>query len=393
MSATGPAALGAARDRTTRDWMVPLTAWAASRLLIVVLALGAAAVFGLPERGVDPAVPHALSYLGGWDTTWYLDVARHGYEHDSALVGSEFTNLAFFPLLPGVMAAALALGLNPFLTALVVGHLAFLAALVGVHRLSRDRLGERGAVVATWVMALAPPALAASQAYTEALALALVVWAALWATRDRYALAGLAAGVATLARPTGAVAALLVALLAVRTASPGRLRRAALGVVPSVVALGAFLGWMQVERGSWRLPFRAQEAWDRGGLVTGLVTDLPNELRAAWDHVAGPHFDTAWTASIRDVGFGVLFALLLARLWRTDGGIRSPWVAYSALVLALPLASGTVTSLARFGLLAFPLAWPAAEWIGEDRGRRVWSAAAAVTLTALLVAQIAVRSP
>ena len=65
----------------------------------------ASLLLGLPTRGVDPAVPHALALLGGWDTTWYLDIARHGYAHDTGQVGTVFTNLAFFPLLPGIMAA------------------------------------------------------------------------------------------------------------------------------------------------------------------------------------------------------------------------------------------------------------------------------------------------
>ena len=119
-------------------------AWATSRALVIVLGIAASLAFGVPERGVDPAVPHALSLLGGWDTTWYLDVARHGYAHDTGQVGEVFTNLAFFPLLPGVMAAALAIGLNPFIAALVVSNLAFLGALQGFHVLSAERVRRRG---------------------------------------------------------------------------------------------------------------------------------------------------------------------------------------------------------------------------------------------------------
>ncbi len=49
----------------------------------------------------------------------------------------------------------------------------------------------------------------------------------------------------------------LIGLLALQS-SPDlavRLRRAALTAVPSVVALGVFLAWMAVERGSALLPF------------------------------------------------------------------------------------------------------------------------------------------
>jgi hypothetical protein len=387
------AALPLALGRAGAGWRVPLVAWGVSRVAVLALAVVASLVFGLPERGVDPAVPDALALLGGWDTTWYIDVARHGYEHDVGQVGVVFTNLAFFPLLPGLMALLLALGINPFIGALVVSNLAFLGALAGLHALTGARFGEAAAVRATWTLALLPPALYASLAYTEGIALACAVAAGLAALRGRYALAGLAAVGAALARPTGILVALLVGLLAVQDRAPGRLRRAALGVLPSVLAVAAFLAWMAAARGSPTLPFEAQRAWDRGQLGIGLVTAAPDELRAAWDLVAAGDFTAAWTATFRDLGFLVLYAWLLALLWRREGGLRSPWVAYSAAVLVVPLSSGTITSMARFGLLAFPLVWPLADWLGRDRGRALrWGAVAAAVIV-LLVLQLEIRSP
>ena len=135
------AALPLALARAGAGWRVPLVAWGVSRAFVLALAVVASLALGLPERGVDPAVPDALALLGGWDTTWYLDVARHGYEHDLGQVGDVFTNLAFFPLLPGLMALLLALGINPFVGALVVSNLAFLGALAALHSLTGSRFG------------------------------------------------------------------------------------------------------------------------------------------------------------------------------------------------------------------------------------------------------------
>jgi hypothetical protein len=359
----------------------------------VAVAVAGYLLSGLPERGVDPAVPHLLSFLGGWDTTWYLDIARHGYETDTAIVGSVFTNLAFFPLLPGVMAAALAVSVNPFAAALVVGNLAFLGGLVAFGRLTARRQGAAAAERAIWALALFPPALYCALAYTEGIAVACAITAGLAAVRRRYLLAGCLAGVAALTRPTGILVALLVGLLALYEPSPGRPRRLALAVVPSIVAVGAFLAWMAVARGSAFLPLDAQAAWDRGRLGTGLVTAAPDEVAAGWRLVRAGHFTAAWTATFRDLGFLVLYLVLLVRLWRSDGGLRSPWVVYSAATILVPLSSGTTTSLARFGLMAFPLLWPVADWVGDDRRRRGWTVAAAVVVTAALVAQLAIRSP
>jgi hypothetical protein len=396
VSAVGAPALA----RAESGWRVPLVAWAVSRGLTLALGVIASLAFGIPTRGVDPAVPDALALLGGWDTTWYLDVARHGYALDMGQVGHVYTNLAFFPLLPGIMALFLALGLNPFVGALVVGNLAFLGALWGIHAFTAARAGEAAAIRATWVMALLPPAAYCSLAYTEAIALACAVAAALAAVRGRWALAGLVAALGTLARPTGILVALLLALLAVGEPPPGRWRRAALGVLPSVAAMAAFLGWMAAARGSAFLPFDAQRAWDRGQAGYGWITHFPTEIAAGWDLVASGTFTAAWHATARDLVFLALYAWLLVRLWRAEGGVRSPWVVYSAAALVVPLSSGTIGSIARFGVLAFPLVWPLADWLSGDRAaaiwdrrRAVWAGGTAAVLIALLVAQLTMRSP
>ena len=205
-------------------WGVPVAAWAASRALVLALALVGSLVLGIPTRGVEPQVPDALALLGGWDTTWYLDIALRGYDHDLGQLAEVYSNLAFFPLLPGLMAAGHAVGLNPFAVGVVAGNLGFLGALLALHALARPRLGERGAALATWAVALAPPAITVSLAYTEGLALALAAAAALAAVRGRFALAGLAAAGAALARPPGVLVALLVGLLALWDPSSRRYR-------------------------------------------------------------------------------------------------------------------------------------------------------------------------
>ena len=373
----------------------PLVAWGASRALVIGVAVVAGLLFGLPTRGVDPAVPHALGLLGGWDTTWYLDIARHGYAHDTGQVGLVFSNLAFFPLLPAIMALFLAVGINPFVGALVVANLAFLGALAAFGRLTADRAGDRAATRAVWTLALLPTAVYCSLAYTESIALLCAVAAAVAAIRGRYLVAGLVAAVGSLTRPTGILIVVLIGLLALQS-SPDlatRLRRAAASAAPSVLAVGAFLAWMARERGSALLPFEAQKAWDRGQLGIGLVTTAPSELRSGWDHIVDGTGGAAWHATIRDLVVLVAALVLLALLWRDEGGLRSPWVAYSAVVLVVPLSSGTITSMARFSLMAFPLLWPLADRVGRDPRRARWAIAIAVVLIVLLVLQLVMRSP
>ncbi len=374
----------------------PLVAWGASRALVIGVAVVAGLLFGLPTRGVDPAVPHALGLLGGWDTTWYLDIARHGYAHDTGQVGLVFTNLAFFPLLPAIMALLPRGGDQPLHRRARRRQPGVPGRAGGLRPPDRATArGDRAATRAVWTLALLPTAVYCSLAYTESIALLCAVAAAVAAIRGRYLVAGLVAAVGSLTRPTGILIVVLIGLLALQS-SPDlatRLRRAAATAVPSVLAVGAFLAWMARERGSALLPFEAQKAWDRGQLGIGLVTTAPSELRAGWDHIVDGTGGAAWHATIRDLVVLVAALVLLALLWRDEGGLRSPWVAYSAVVLVVPLSSGTITSMARFSLMAFPLLWPLADRVGRDPRRVRWAVAIAVVLIVLLVLQLVMRSP
>ena len=378
----------------TAAFRVALLPWAISRLVVFATALVTSALFGPPTRGVDPAVPSWIAQIGGWDTTWYLSVARHGYEHDVGQVGETFTNLAFFPVLPGVMAAGGALGLNPFWFAILVCNLAFLGALALFGILGRRVVGAETARRSVWVLAFVPMSVYASMAYSEAIVLLCVAGAALLATRGQFALAGLVAAVAAIARPPGLLVAVLVGLIALSADGTRATRwsRAALGTAPAVLALGGFLTWMQVARGSWKLPFQAQEAWSRGQLGSGLFTALPKEIAAAATQLVHLRGSAQWTSGVRDVAALVGAVWLLRKLARQIGW-RSPWVVFSALAVALPIASGSVLSSARFSLLAVPLVWPLADWIGSEKRRQRTAACAAVAVMVLLVAQLEMRSP
>lgn len=375
---------------------VTLVAFGLTRLLILATAMPVSLAFGPPLFGVDASVPRWLSVLGGWDTSWYIDIARHGYDSYSDLAGVIFTNLPFFPLLPEVMRAGLHLGLNPFLVGLAASNLGFVAALAGLHRLSRARYGEARARLVVWTTAAFPFTLYASLAYTEGITLALAVGAAILARRQHLLAASLMAGAASLARPTGVLVALLVALLAVQGVGDVRTRalRAATAFAPAVLAIAGYLAWMNATRGDWSLPLAAQAAWGRGQAPFGVVTTLPVEIARSIRGLLTLDLVRWWHPVVRDGVPTGLYAVLLWRLRRMEGSWTSPWVVYSAAVLAMPLSSGSFTSMTRFGLMAFPLAWPAADWIahgGERRARRTFTAFA--VLMAVCVAEMLIDAP
>ena len=231
-----------------------------------------------------------------------------------------------------ILRIGLAPGLNVFAWGLVVTNLAFLAPLVAVHAITRVRFGQAMADRAAWCLALAPPAVYASMVDTDGITLALAAGAGYGALRQRWLLAGLAGAGAALMRPPGLVIALLVGLIALMEADVSwwnRIRRAALGVVPGILAVAMFFGWMQVERGSWRLPSLAEQAWARPALNIHILSSLwTTSYRIVAYPIQHPYPNLVqwmgWSANARDLVFAIILLALVAWLWRSERTWRSP---------------------------------------------------------------------
>jgi hypothetical protein len=388
----GPASTAPAAATWREALRIPVLAWAVSRIIVVGTVLIGTAWLGHHGPAGDPSVYHALLPLGSWDAGWYFDIARHGYAHDSGTITTIQTNLAFFPMLPLILRVGLALGLNGFAWGLAVTNLAFMGALVAVHAITRVRFGQAMADRAAWCLALAPPAVYASMVYTDGITLALAAAAGYAALRQRWLLAGLAGAGAALMRPPGLIVALLVALIAVMEADVTwgtRLRHAALGAVPGLLAVATFFAWMQAARGSWRLPMVAERAWRRPPLNVHIFSAI---WSSSYDIVARPiqrrwpdflHWMT-WSADARDLIFAILLLALVAWLWRSEGTWRSPWAAYATVAVLFPFGGGGVGSMTRYSLIAFPLIWPVAAWAG--RGGRVRGPALAAVAVVVMIA-------
>ncbi len=337
-------------------------------------ALVARAAFGL-HRNAASFDPGRIAQGPGayWDSVWFLEIARDGYERAQ--------DAAFFPLYPLLLKATGASVAGGVLLSLAC----FAGALWLLHRLVALDFGDAVARLTVLLVAVFPAAAFFSAVYSESLFLLLSVAAVYAARTDRWALAGIAAGLATATRSAGVV--LLVPLALLWWGSARRPRDAAwLALVPAALAL--FCAYLAIDAGDGWAPFRAQESWGReatwplGGAWEGAV--------AAWDGVraklgsetsAWPVYDPAWL----DVA---LFATLAAALAALAGAVRRlppAYALYAAAALVLPLtfpAGGQpLMSLPRFVAVLWPLhLWLALVLVERPRAR---PAAVAVSVAGL----------
>ncbi len=331
-----------------------MTAWLRGRRVVLaaavvsrVLVLTTAAIVhlvGRPKAAIQPqhigSTHKLLTILGFWDGRWYKTVAEHGY----ILLPARQSDPAFFPLFPIVLRAAHALGPSYLTAALVLANLFFVAGLLVFHELSREVVGDELARNSAVLAAFFPASYAFSMTYPESLVLLALSLALLFAFRGRWTLCAFAGAAAALTRPEALVFVLpLVAIAFAR--SDRRAHGPALGAVlapaASLAAFPLYLGWALHDVFAWS---NAEAAWGRSFHADAPVRAVQELFRPGRD-------PWLW----RDVAFVLLYLGLLVVARRH--GVGRAWIAAGALIVVLPLLSGTFMSEARFGLLAFPVYW------------------------------------
>jgi hypothetical protein len=365
---------------TSRALRAPLLAYLASRAVVLAAAAVAAVRSGDPGRGPWPALPAGgdgvVRALGRFDGGWYLDLALQGYPGVGDLDGG-LKSLAFFPLYPlsirGVHAVT---GLSPLAVGVVLSTLLGAVSVVLVWLLVREVEDEAAATRAAAAFAFFPGAFVLSMAYSEALLVAAAGACLYFLVRHQWVAAGLAAAVATAARPNAVV---LVGACAWAAAVAVHRRRDwsslwAVGLAPTgVLGYFAFLWAHTGDPSAW---FRSQsEAWrdhvDIAGTTVGRVTAL----------VQDPHLSLGvreLNDLVNTLGLAfVVVSLVLLWRWRPPGAV----VVYGLGVLAMALASDHVGARPRFLLAAFPLVLA----VGVRLRGRLYTAALGTSAAALAV--------
>jgi len=335
-----------------------------------LLTLGAYAA--AQHRGVSPW--HALIRF---DAAWYAQIAAHGY--DTALrIGPHgvpaTTNLAFFPLYPGLV-ALVHLVLPVAAAGVVVSWAAGLGAAWGLYALGAHLRDARTGVLLAGLWAVVPHAVVESMGYSETLFTALAAWSLLAVLRRQWLTAGILCLLAGLTRPTSAALVAAVGLAAlVAVCREPRAWRAWCAMVLAPLGLLGFVGWVGVVLGradgyfyvqnvAWRMRF------DGGG-------DTVRKLGTVATHAVPLAYVV--TTAVLVIGLTLLVIGI---------GERLPWplLVYAAGVLAVVLGgAGYYWAKGRLLLPDFPLLIPIAYALARARGRT--TPIAVITLLAVLSA-------
>ncbi|MGW7415686.1 hypothetical protein, partial [Streptomyces sp. NPDC054863] len=309
-----------------------------------------------------------LHLLGqSWDSLWYTRIAEHGYGHTVTFAGGAVvqSDLAFFPLYPGLIRAVSAvLPVTPGGAGLLISWTAALAAAWGVFAVTDRLYGRRTATLAVLLWGLLPHSVVLSMAYTEPVLVALSAWALYAVLTRRWLLAGSLTLLAGLSRPN---AVALVAAV-VLTAAYELLRKRQRGWRVWAGAALAPLGWaayvlqVGIRTGDPLGGYFAVQAGWSSRFDFGMGT-----LRFVRHLVSAPE-KFGFPIALVIVGAAVLLLVLMAY-----GMERRPplvlLVYAGVLVLITVGGAGFFESKPRFLLPAFPLLLPLACAMAKARPR------------------------
>jgi Mannosyltransferase (PIG-V) len=372
-----------------RDSREPLLVFAVTRGALFLLAYLSLAVLplnqepGLATPGQAPwrGFPNNL-WLDGWarwDAGWYRHIATHGYV-DQVVGPTGQRNLAFYPLYPLTMRVVSLVGLDPLAAGILVSNLAFLAALVLLHRLVRARFGADVAFRCVLLLSVFPFSFYFSAVYSESLFVLLAVASLYLAHQERWAAAAFCALLCGATRAPGLALAPALGLLYLERIQFDlrRVRLDALWLGLSVLGPVLFYAYLHLAFGDPWLAFKATRVpgWWQGGVNLKPAERAVRALRSL--------------ETLRTGQFPVVFDLNLLAAAVSAGSLvavfrRQPlaWGVFGLLIVA----SGVLQpgGWGRYVLPAFPvfLAWA----LGLERR---WAFTGVVVTSTLLLALLTI---
>jgi hypothetical protein len=268
------------------------------------------------------------------DATFYLDLARDGYE-EREFDTSRAANWAFFPMQPLVWRASAALTGEWFWSGVVVANALFFCGLCLLWHLARDLFSDDNAADdAVTFAAFWPTSYFASLPQTEALFFVLATLSLLAAARRRWWLVGISGLLGGATRVNG----IFLAPAAVLEWYRSDRRAVDLAKIAMVgVGTAGFMFYLWQITGN-PLAFKdIQVTWGR-------------ELHPPWTallaYLSRPHrLVTEWNAEVLNFSMTLLAIASAVTCWRK--GWRGIAL-FTALTVLAPLSTGTLMSMTRY---------------------------------------------
>ncbi|MBM9461378.1 hypothetical protein JK386_15860 [Nocardioides sp. zg-536] len=300
-----------------------------------------------------PADPGVLGMVTNWDGQWYQSIATEGYPGSLPVDADgnvQQNSWAFFPAYPMLVRSLMTVTGLPFsVAAVTISIVASTVAMCWLYTMVQQHAGPWLAGALVLGINCFPTAPVFAAAYSEGLALLVIVAALSALQKHRYGAFALMMLLLGVTRPISIAFAPVLALHALRRRraegrlSPRDAKHLTVALCSTVVAFGIWPGIAGLLTGRINAYLLTQEAW----------------LGSGWNSWA--------VAATRDLGLGYVVAVAVAlaayfvlrpdaRLWPSE--LRT-WAASYAAFLVVTVRP--VPSITRYTMLAIVFCWPLAE--------------------------------
>lgn len=343
------------------DWQIAFAITAALRLVYTGVA-AAAAVFLHPDARLiqSNAFSETLPVPGGWhyallgiwqrfDTLWYLRIAERGYDLPAGVV--------FYPLYPWLIRGLSGLA-GPMAAALLISTVAAFFYFWGLLRMVRSEFPNAQPLRTVMLVAAWPASFFFFAGYTEALAVALIVWCDDLARDERWVAAAACAFAAGLTRSAGTLAIVPLAIMAWRAWRATRRPAPWPVAIAPLGTLGYWFWLHQTERLSVAAAYRTY--WN---------TEVAGPWTTLWQAIGSllEHFDPLVAISLVTLIFFFVAGVAARRRMRIENRCFSASV---IVHLLLRLCSPPLLGAPRYLLPVYPAYITMGNWAGKMKRTR-----------------------
>lgn len=300
----------------------------------------------------------ALDMWYRWDAGFYASIATFGYDWQNEMRPAD--DMAFLPVYPLLVRAASGMGelgcpLSPYLSTcatiggLIVSNIALFLSSLLLFWLTIQRYDRKTAWRVVTLLLISPISVFLSGVYTESVFLLFSLLTFVALERKQFLLAVGAAVIAALTRSVGmalCAGLLWYAWFSSREFSGGKLSRLGLALLPGIV-FASYVLLMGLSVGDPLAYFSTYEqTWNRtAGTPIEAFTIYFSGESVSW---------FGWSLSWLDLILTLFYLALAVILIVRQRGARQGEGVYALGALAIPIASGTLVGMPRFGAVLFP---------------------------------------
>ena len=283
----------------------------------------------------NSGLPYWAWSFGNFDGVHYLRIANDGYVY-------QFTQ-AFFPLYPILIkiTSFLSFG-NYFIAGLLISNILFLFSVYVFHKLIKESFNKSVANWACLFLIFFPTSFYFGSIYTESLFLFLMTSAFYFYQQKKYLLASVLGALASSTRIIG----IFLSPALIKTKSPKNF----LSLMITPLGLFLYMVYLKIEFNNPFYFLSAQSAFGQERSTNKIIL-LPQVIYRSLEQVLTTKGIVLFNSSF-DLAATLFCIILLLMSLRF---VKKSWIIFSFLAILTPTLTGSLISMPRYILIAFPM--------------------------------------